>query len=111
MKLGAPEEIVDKSTEKVVGILGDSLTLVGSVVLALEALLRRWRTTRDRTSTKAVWRFGRHRIAGTDRHGKPITPQSIEDEAINIGQWLGIIGVSLLVTGFCVLLAIRIWGD
>jgi hypothetical protein len=101
---------VDKSTEKAIGIIGDSLNLLGGVVLALEALLKRWRTSRDRTSTKAVWRFGKYRIAGTDRNGRAITPQSIEDQAIKIGQWLGIIGVSLLVTGFCILLAIRIWG-
>jgi hypothetical protein len=98
------------STEKALGILGDSLNLAGGIVLALEALLKRWRTSRDRTSTKAVWRFGRHRIASEDRHGRKITPQTIEDQAIKIGQWLGIIGVSLLVSGFCILLAIRIWG-
>ena len=102
---------MDKSTVKMLGIIGDSLTLLGSIVLALEALLKRWRTKRDRSSTKAFWRLGRRGIAGADSGGKAITPETIEDEAIKIGQWLGILGVLVLVTGFCVLLAIRIWGE
>ena len=103
--------VILKSTEKVLGIFGDSFTLGGSVVLALEALLKRWRTTRDRKSTKAVWRLGKSRLGGIDRHGRPITAESIEDDAIKIGQILGIVGVALLVTGFSILLAIRIWGE
>ncbi len=97
-------------TTKTCGILGDSLTLLGSVVLAWEALRRR-KTAGDRRATLATAvRLEEGKLVVVNKDGKPVSELTIEDEEISFARGLAFAGVLILVVGFSILLMVRIFG-
>lgn len=96
---------------KELGILGDSLTFLGSIFLVLETLFRQRIINRRRESVGTAEHLKKAGFRPTDPQGTPINEQTVEDREARTGIALAWIGVSLLVLGFGVLLVKGIFGE
>ena len=101
---------MDQPTVRILGIIGDSMTLLGSITLAAETLLRQWTARRDRASLDTAKLLKGSDLSLVDRAGEPINEETLEDSQIAFARRLAVVGVGLLVAGFSFLLVIRIWG-
>jgi hypothetical protein len=90
---------------KALGVLGDSLTFLGSLLLALEALLKQTeRISIDRKRT-IVSHF-KHAV---DVRGNPIDPQAVEQKWLKLWAFASKAGTIALALGFACLLVRRIF--
>ncbi|MGD0732387.1 MAG: hypothetical protein ABR956_14090 [Terracidiphilus sp.] len=90
---------------KALGIVGDSLTFAGSLLLALEALLRKTeRISVDRKKT-----IVKHFKYAEDRQGEPVSPEAVERKWLKLWEVASKTGTIVLALGFAFLLAHRIF--
>ena len=101
---------MDKVHLRALGIIGDSLTLVGSIVLALDGLLKGRMLRQDRATIYTSDSLTNIGFRLDDSKQKTITKERVEEAGAIRSQWLAWTGVALLVAGFSVLLATRILG-
>lgn len=89
------------------GITGDSLTFLGGMLLALEALLKR----RERTSIATKRTIAKFFPDAEDESGKSINPEKTEEKWVNRWHWVAQVGTVALAAGFLVLLLLRIFAE
>jgi hypothetical protein len=93
--------------KKAVGIFGDSITFLGSVLLSLEALLKK--TERIKVAGKRKLLKNTH-FLGT-RSGETVTDEQIENRWVNIWSAVSKWGIVILTLGFLALLLGRIFTE
>ena len=89
---------------KGLGILGDSLTFFGGLLLALEALWKK----RERTSIATKKTTAKFFPQAEDESGKSINPEYTEEQWVNRWHWIAQAGTVAMAAGFFVLLLLRI---
>lgn len=92
---------------KGLGILGDSLTFLGGLLLAIEAL---WKRT-ERISIATVRTTARYFVQAEDKAGNKINPEKTEENWVNRWHHFAQAGAVAMAAGFLVLLLVRIFAD
>jgi len=89
---------------KAIGVLGDSLTFAGSLLMAAEALWKK--TERIAIGTKKT--IVKYFPTAEDEQGKPVSPTSVEERWLSLWNFASKAGVMMVAAGFAFLLAHRI---
>lgn len=89
---------------KALGVLGDSFTFIGSLLMAAEALWKK--TERIAIATKKT--IVKYFPTAEDEKGKPVSPTVVEEKWSNRWNVASKSGVIVLAAGFALLLAHRI---
>lgn len=97
-----------KCHTKAMGIGGDSLTLLGSISLAIDALFKKQEQIQLAAQKLIKSDFG---TAAQDEGGGHLDPTKLEEEAIDKSVRFAKIGACLLVAGFVLLLLTRILAE
>jgi hypothetical protein len=92
---------------KAVGIIGDSITFAGSLILALEAIFKK----KERVSVKNKRNLLKHTPYLKSRSGESVTNEQIEDNWIDFWSHLSMAGIITLTLGFLALLLGRIFAE
>ena len=93
--------------KKAVGILGDSITLVGSFLLSAEALFKKTQLISTGRKRKLIARTPHLK----SRSGELVTDDQVENQWIDLWVLLAKIGILILTLGFLVLLLGRIFTE
>jgi len=89
---------------KALGVIGDSLTFTGGLLLAAEALWKKTERIAIATKETIVKYFPR----AEDEQGNPISPTSVEQRWLSLWNFASKAGAITLAVGFAFLLAHRI---
>lgn len=92
---------------KAFGILGDSLTFFGGMLLALEAL---WKKT-ERTAIATKKTTASYFPEAQDQQGKPINPDDEEQKWFSRWNFASKAGTVIMAVGFLFLLVTRIFAE
>lgn len=92
---------------KTFGVIGDSLTFVGGLLLAAEVLFRKT----EHTAIAAKDTIVKYFPDAQDADGKPISPSDEEKRWAARWDLCSRIGVVALATGFACLLLVRIFAE
>ncbi len=92
---------------KYLGISGDSLTFLGGLLLALEAL---WKKS-ERISIAVKTTTARYFPKAEDAAGKSISPETTEETWVNRWHLISQLGTIAMAAGFFLLLLCRIFAD
>ncbi len=92
---------------KAIGIIGDSLTFVGSVLLSLEALFKQ--TERLSVDTKKT--IVKFFPSAEELEGDAVDPELVEKKWLKLWGWASKAGTILLAAGFAFLLLGRIFAE
>jgi hypothetical protein len=93
---------------KIAGLVADSLTLSGSILLAFDPLFKFWTVTRHRASIDTAAKFEKAGLTVVQDDDTPLSDRSVEDKETTVSSVLAWVGVIFLMTGFAILLVIRI---
>lgn len=93
--------------KKAVGVFGDSITFVGSLILSLEALFKKTTLVSIQRKQKLLERTKYLK----SRSGENVTREQIEDKWIDLWLRLSKIGIVTLTLGFLALLLGRILAE
>jgi hypothetical protein len=93
--------------KKAVGIIGDSITFAGSLILALEAFFKK----KERVSVKNKRNLLKHTPYLKSSSGEQVTDEQIENKWIDLWLRLSKIGIFTLTAGFLALLLGRIFAE
>jgi hypothetical protein len=104
--LQSPHEFVF-AHRRCLGITGDSLTFLGGILLALEALWKK----RERTSIATKKTTAKFFPGAEDESGKSINPEQTEEKWVNRWHWIAQVGTVAVAAGFFVLLLLRIFAE
>jgi hypothetical protein len=94
-----------KCHAKAMGIGGDSLTLLGSISLAIDALFKKQEQIQLAAQKLIKKDFG---AAAQGEDGGHLDPKNLEEEAIDKSVRFAKLGACLLLAGFVLLLLTRI---
>lgn len=89
------------------GITGDSLTFVGGLLLAIEAL---WKRT-ERISIATVRTTAKYFVQAEDKAGNKINPEKTEEAWVNLWHRISQVGAIVMACGFLFLLFCRIFAE
>ena len=92
---------------KCVGVFGDSLTFLGGVLLALEAL---WKKS-ERTSIAVKKTTAKYFPQAEDESGNTISPEAAEEKWVNRWHRVSQLGAIAMAAGFFLLLLCRIFAE
>ena len=90
-----------------IGIAGDSLTFLGGLLLALEALGKK----REWISIATKRTVARYFPRAEDESGKSINPVKTEEDWVDRWHLIAQIGAVTLAAGFLLLLLLRIFAE
>lgn len=93
--------------KKAVGILGDSITFIGSLILSAEALFKKTQIISTARKRKLIARTPHLKSLS----GQLVTDGQVENEWVNLWVLLAKIGILILTLGFLVLLLGRIFTE
>ena len=96
--------------DKVVGIIGDSLTLVGSCLLAYDAFGEPSRVRSNQADLEIAAYFDKRNATYVSPDNKPVTLDTIETGGAHHGRVYAGWGPALAICGFLGQLASRILG-
>jgi len=102
---------MDHATVRALGITGDSLTLLGSITLVIETLLRPRTLKQNRASLDTAKELKSGDLDLVNNSGETVNQETLEKKDVSLAHGLAVLGVLLLVVGFSFLLVIRIWGE
>jgi hypothetical protein len=92
---------------KALGIAGDSLTFLGGLLLAAEALWKK----RERTAIATKETTAQYFPNAEDREGNPISPSEVEQRYADTWDAMSKIGAIAMTAGFFFLLISRIFAE
>ena len=92
---------------KCLGISGDSLTFLGGLLLALEALGKK----NERISIAIVRTTAKYFVQAEDEDGRKVSPEAAEEAWVKRWHLIAQLGASAMAAGFLLLLVLRIFAD
>jgi hypothetical protein len=95
------------ANKRPLGIWGDSLTFLGGVLLAAEALGKK----SERISIAIVKTTAKYFVQAEDKAGNKINPETTEEAWVNRWHRISQLGAIAMAAGFLVLLLCRVFAE